>query len=245
MKLKDYKVHPVAEMFPLIPEGTKDWGLLIDSIETSGQLEPCVVDGEILLDGRNRMRACEKLKRQPVTVEWGALGLNVNQAEWIAAKNLSRRHLTDDQKAMIAYEVDVWQAKQDAALAAARTQFKKGQSGNPSGKPKEQAGAKSTQPARAPKTTERIAEKAGVSEHKVRQAAKVAKAVEAGALSAQVKEEVKAGTRKLSDAAKATQKQEKKKSLRERVQGKLNKLIQSFDSGEREKVKEILREILL
>lgn len=187
------KVHPVAEMFPMMQPGTKDWNILIDGIQANGQLEPCVRDGDVLLDGRNRLMACEVLKITPKFIEWSSLGLSVTQSEWIAEKNLARRHLTDDQKATIGYEISGWQAKNEAAEKKTQTQFK-GQAGP--GRGNKTVTSKSTQPFPRNKTAvQKVAAQVGVSEHKVRQAQKVS-------AHKQVLDDVKAGKIKLSDAVK-------------------------------------------
>jgi hypothetical protein len=48
--------HPLADFFPLI-EG-KDFDQLVESIKTNGQREAIVIYEDMILDGRNRARAC-------------------------------------------------------------------------------------------------------------------------------------------------------------------------------------------
>jgi DNA modification methylase len=55
-----------------------------------------------VLDGRNRLRACEELGVTPRFVEWDGVG---SPLEFVAAENLYRRHLTPGQRAAIAAEV--------------------------------------------------------------------------------------------------------------------------------------------
>jgi ParB-like chromosome segregation protein Spo0J len=52
------QVHPAAAMFPLL-EGP-EFEELCDDIQASGLANPIVIHGDILLDGRNRLRACAK-----------------------------------------------------------------------------------------------------------------------------------------------------------------------------------------
>jgi hypothetical protein len=178
----NYKPHSVAEMFPIIEEGTPAWSELLGSIQQLGQLEPIVVDGNTLIDGRNRLRACQKLGITVRSVEWSTLGVTINQGEWIGAKNLERRHLSDDQRAAITAKVMAWVAVNDAQEEKKKSQFKKGESGNPSGKPGTQAALNPGPPARTSKeknkrsTAGRVAAKAGVSRYKAEQALKVQKA---------------------------------------------------------------------
>jgi hypothetical protein len=201
-----FTVHPAAAVFPLI-EGD-EFDDLCDSIRSHGVQHPAVVRGTELLDGRNRMRACERLKAEGwagscPTVEWKHDGRNV--AEWIWDTNAIRRHMDDDGIVMAASKIHPLIAKENEARKSA-TKFKKGESGNPSGK--KQVNTKTDSPARrdakamnARSTIGQVAEKAGVSRHKARQAVAVQKAIERGELPAETAKEVMAGKKKLRDVA--------------------------------------------
>jgi hypothetical protein len=201
-----FTVHPAAAVFPLI-DGD-DFDDLCDSIRSHGVQHPAVVRGSELLDGRNRMRACERLKAEGwagscPTVEWKDDGRNV--AEWIWDTNAIRRHMDDDGIAMASSVIWPLIAKENEARKAA-TKFKKGESGNPSGK--KQVETKSSPPAKrdtkdkdARSTVGQVKAKAGVSFHKARQAVAVQKAIEAGELPAETAKEVMAGKKKLCDVA--------------------------------------------
>ncbi len=201
-----YIVHPAAAVFPLI-EGD-DFNDLCESIRTHGVQHPAVVRGNELLDGRNRMRACEALKAEgwsgscPV-VEWKEQGRNV--AEWIWDTNALRRHMDDDGIAMASSAIWPLIARENEARKEA-AQFKKGQSGNPSGK--KQVDTKSCPPAKRDtkskheaSTVGQVAAKAGTSEHKARQAIAVQKAIESGELPAETAKDVMSGKKKLKDVA--------------------------------------------
>jgi len=90
-------VHPIAELFPMM-EG-RELDDFVKDIELNGQQEPIVYDqnGQ-LLDGRNRLVACERLgiiaKTRTVTT--------TDPAGYIISANLHRRHLTLGQRASIA-----------------------------------------------------------------------------------------------------------------------------------------------
>ena len=218
--LGGFTVHPAAAVFPLI-EGD-EFDDLCDSIRSHGVQHPAVVRGTELLDGRNRMRACERLKAEgwagscPI-VEWKDDGRNV--AEWIWDTNAIRRHMDDDGIVMASSVIWPLIAKENEARKAA-TKFKKGESGNPSGK--KQVDTKSCLPAEggplwpvvqdaareaavrdkhARSTVGQVAAKAGTSMHKARQAVAVQKAIEAGELPAETAKEVMAGKKKLRDVA--------------------------------------------
>lgn len=70
---------------------------------------------------------CEELKIKPRTVQWSALGIRVDQAEWILAKNIERRNLTDDQRVTIYVEYEEWRLREDAKKNQA-SKLKKGAS---------------------------------------------------------------------------------------------------------------------
>ena len=96
-EIAGYRVHPIASMFPLI-EG-RAFDDLVEDIREHGLREPVVVDDDgVLLDGRNRVRACEAAGVEITEDVHG--GSDV--AGFIVSHNLHRRHLTDAQRALIA-----------------------------------------------------------------------------------------------------------------------------------------------
>ena len=92
------KAHPAAEIFPLLYG--KEFDDLVEDIEKNGLLTPIILhpDGGIL-DGRNRMRACEKAGVDPRFTTWRGQGSVMST---VISLNLHRRHLTASQKAMAA-----------------------------------------------------------------------------------------------------------------------------------------------
>ena len=65
-------------------------------------LEPIVVkDGEII-DGKHRYKACLELGIEPKFME---LPQGISPLDYVISKNLRRRHLTADQRAVIAQEI--------------------------------------------------------------------------------------------------------------------------------------------
>ena len=97
-------VHPAAALFPMLDE--RELAELASDIQANGLVSPIVVkDGEIL-DGRNRLRACELAGAAPRFVEWTGTG---SITSWVFSVNLHRRHLTTSQRAMLAARaVDVF-----------------------------------------------------------------------------------------------------------------------------------------
>ena len=92
-----YKVHPAADMFPMMAED--ELAELAADIRERGQVEPIVISGATLLDGRNRMRACKLAGVVPVTWEWDGTG--GTPVGFIVAKNVKRRHLDPSQRGML------------------------------------------------------------------------------------------------------------------------------------------------
>jgi ParB-like chromosome segregation protein Spo0J len=95
------KPHPAADTFPVL-DGI-EFEQLIDDIRAHGLLEPIVVHERMILDGRNRQRACELAGVEPCYEEWVSNGRT--PIEFVVSKNLHRRHLTAAQRAAIAAEL--------------------------------------------------------------------------------------------------------------------------------------------
>ena len=89
--------HPAAELFPFMSDD--ELADLAVDIRAHGLLEPIVLLDGLVLDGRNRLRACEAAGVEPRFVEWDGSG---DPALWVISKNLKRRHLDTSQRAMVA-----------------------------------------------------------------------------------------------------------------------------------------------
>lgn len=121
-ELGGYKVHPIASLFPMIPDD--ELQALADDIKANGQRENIVLmpmgpetEEYWLVDGRNRFRACEMAGVEP---QYGMDNRYFGEPDligpWIISHNLHRRHLTASQRAAIAVEYE----KRLAIEAAAR-----------------------------------------------------------------------------------------------------------------------------
>ena len=110
MTYEQYRIHPLADKFPLMRGAAFDD--LVVSIEQRGLLEPIVILDGVVIDGRNRLRAC---LQSDVTPRFTNYEHSIPVEEFIWTVNVDRRHLTDDQKAaasMAWEEFERGQAKQ-------------------------------------------------------------------------------------------------------------------------------------
>lgn len=93
-------VHPAAAVFPLIHGA--DFEAFVEDIERNGLNQPVTLDAEgRVLDGRNRVRACERLGIEPSTVVYDG----DDPVQFVISQNLHRRQMTDSQRAMAAAEL--------------------------------------------------------------------------------------------------------------------------------------------
>jgi hypothetical protein len=145
------KFHPIADLFPLM-EGA-EFDELVADIKAHGQREQIITteDG-LILDGRNRYRACLAAGVEPV---FGTREDDGKHADFVRSKNLFRRNLNQAQRAQIAVDI--------AAMVPHGGDRKTGSSGHD--------GRLISQPA----TQEQLADQAKVGERTIRRAVKVQK----------------------------------------------------------------------
>jgi len=89
-------IHPAAELFPAMEAA--EFGELVEDVRARGLLEPIVLYGGAVLDGRHRYRACLEAGVEPrfETYEGD------DPLGYVTARNLRRRHLSANQRALIA-----------------------------------------------------------------------------------------------------------------------------------------------
>lgn len=90
------EVHSIANIFPLI-EGSA-FAEFVEDIKANGLRDPIILYEGAVLDGRNRLRACEQLGIEPATKVYAG----ADPLAFVISTNLRRRHLKDSQRALIA-----------------------------------------------------------------------------------------------------------------------------------------------
>ncbi|MGH3548920.1 MAG: ParB N-terminal domain-containing protein [Pseudonocardiaceae bacterium] len=169
--MTDWPVHPVADLFPML--GGDELRELADDIAERGLIEPVWLwdDPEsvtMLLDGRNRVRACELARIQVRTRRYAGndpLGFAI-------AENVKRRHLNAGQLDFVALAAEPLYAAEAAKCKAQAAGQPRGakQSSLGAGLPQENA---SDKPIRAPRARDRAAKVVGASGRGVAQAKRV------------------------------------------------------------------------
>jgi hypothetical protein len=91
------EVHPAADLFPMM--SPEEYEGLRDDIHHHGQREKIVLWQGLLLDGRNRLRACIELGIEPEHI---ALPEDADPVAFVCSLNVHRRHLNTSQRASIA-----------------------------------------------------------------------------------------------------------------------------------------------
>lgn len=93
--------HEVAHLFP--PMAEEEYQALRADIAAHGLREPIWISQGKIIDGCHRARACNELGLKPALREWDGKG---SLLAFVVSLNLTRRHLTTSQRAMIAVEVE-------------------------------------------------------------------------------------------------------------------------------------------
>lgn len=119
--INGYEVHPAAALFPLMSE--EELEALCRSIDDIGQLEPIVLDEkERIVDGRNRLIACERVGVKPhfmYLVDWE---LKDDPVGYVFARNIARRNLDRVRELTIREELEHLFSDAQKAQEASRFQ---------------------------------------------------------------------------------------------------------------------------
>lgn len=94
-----YPVHPAADCFPMIP--ASELADLADDIKANGLLHPIELLGNQIIDGRNRLKACELAGVAPQYKEIHT----ADPISYVVSLNLRRRHMAATQRAAIGAEL--------------------------------------------------------------------------------------------------------------------------------------------
>lgn len=116
MRTSDLHEHPLSCIVPDMRE--PEWEAFIDDVAIRGVVEPLVIlpDGTVL-DGRHRLQAAHQLGLIDLPVRVIEMEPDAAQ-EYMIKAALLRRHLTDDQRAVLARK---WQAARSAKVKKARS----------------------------------------------------------------------------------------------------------------------------
>lgn len=89
--------HPLANIFPLL-EGA-EFDALVEDIKARGLRQTVTLFEGLILDGRNRARACDVAG---VDCRYETLSDDIDPIGFVISLNVPRRHLTDGQRAYVA-----------------------------------------------------------------------------------------------------------------------------------------------
>ncbi|HUY55058.1 MAG TPA: DNA methyltransferase [Candidatus Nanopelagicaceae bacterium] len=210
-------LHPLAEIVPRMP--ADQWRAFVADIATRGvvsalQLSP---DGRTVVDGRHRLLAAQELGLKTLPVEQARLG-ELSEEEWMVRAALLRRHLSDDQRAVLAarFADRLSQERQgERATTAAQARWSPDAWGSVVTPKHEGEGER-------PRSREWAAEAFGVPTRKVRTAAALQ------VVDPTLGERVLAGEMRLKEAEKAWQRQHNLKALADAPQpapGELGRIL--------------------
>ncbi len=96
----DPRWHAAAKIFPRMSHAHIQE--LAEDIKAHGQLQPVVMLGGQVLDGCNRVLACDLLKIAAKTVPFEDVAGGATPVQWVISQNLKRRQLTSSQAAAAA-----------------------------------------------------------------------------------------------------------------------------------------------
>ncbi|MCK6552656.1 MT-A70 family methyltransferase [Myxococcota bacterium] len=96
----EYATHPASDLFPMMEQ--PQLLELAESISRDGLLESIIEYEGKILDGRNRLLACELARVEPRFHVWTKGFDGPSATALVIALNAKRRHLTEGQRSMVA-----------------------------------------------------------------------------------------------------------------------------------------------
>jgi hypothetical protein len=186
-------IHPAADAFPML--SAAEYRQLRDDININGVRVPVLMtpDG-LVLDGRNRLRACDELGIDPPIETYHG-----DPVACVISLNLARRHLNESQRAMIAAKLATmkpWRPNKISAQICALI---------PDLVPATPEPPKISQPA--------AAEMMGVSPRSVQSAAAVQKAVVDGELDPKWEDDILHGRKTINKAQQELKQRRQQKQI--------------------------------
>ena len=194
------KVHPAAEIFPMLNAEELD-ALALD-IKANGLQQPIVMWEGLLLDGRNRLAACAICGVEPSFKQYEGN----SPVTFVISANIKRRQLDASQRACVAVEIE--------PMFVVEAKKKQEEAGKKYGRGQKVEG-NFPQPKRAPQARDLAANVVGVDGSMVTRA-KAIKAADPEAF-----ERIKAGTVKVSEVH-----QEMKREKREAIKVEQNNQVE-------------------
>lgn len=119
--MKDF--HPLAALFPLRSDDHPEFIGLVESIKKNGLIDEITTLDGAILEGRHRYRACILAGKEPRYKEYEG----TDPLEFVRAKNMDRRHMTENEKAFFASDYATLSRGGDKQSAGYKSYLSNGQ----------------------------------------------------------------------------------------------------------------------
>lgn len=95
----EYQFHELCTIFPVHEDELEK---MTENIKKNGLIDPIIQYEGKIIDGRNRLLACQKANVEPT---FRILNTTLELSEYVIAKNLKRRHLSSGERTRIGIEI--------------------------------------------------------------------------------------------------------------------------------------------
>jgi hypothetical protein len=110
---------------------------LAENIGVNGLMHPIVLYGRQIVDGRNRLLACNAAKIEPRFVNWRDIYKGpMTLSQWVWSINIARRHLTLDQITAVRTALNALEEREAARQRQAEARRQQGEHGKEGGRGK-------------------------------------------------------------------------------------------------------------